>query len=158
MRLARPTPRPRGSTTQARLWGRLSILLPWALTGVRSFLGSPMASCGRAARSAFSMFRPGPCAILLPARRSRLRSVGSTVRARSSERLTLDTGFFGYYFMHGFLYSAGRFTTIDVPGAFATQASSINDSGQILRTFVDPPYLHPAPWLPLPGPPLPFLL
>ncbi len=65
---------------------------------------------------------------------------------------------FGYYFMHGFLYSAGRFTTIDVPGAFATQASSINDSGQIVGTYVDPPYLDPDMLVSMPGASHGFLL
>ncbi len=41
--------------------------------------------------------------------------------------------------LHGFLRSPdGRYTTIDVPGAFATQAWGINDTGQIAGIFFDP--------------------
>lgn len=35
----------------------------------------------------------------------------------------------------GFLYSGGSFTTIDVPGAFRTQAHGINGAGQIVGFF-----------------------
>jgi uncharacterized membrane protein len=36
---------------------------------------------------------------------------------------------------HGYLYSDGTFTQIDVPGAIATGASGINDAGQIVGGF-----------------------
>jgi probable HAF family extracellular repeat protein len=39
--------------------------------------------------------------------------------------------------LHGFLYSGGSFTTIDVPGAVQTIANGINDSGQIVGSFSD---------------------
>lgn len=54
-----------------------------------------------------------------------------------------DLGYwiFGMYFMHGFLLSGGKYTTIDVPGAFATQAAGVNDSSLVVGAFVDPPYL-----------------
>jgi hypothetical protein len=35
----------------------------------------------------------------------------------------------------GFLYSGGKFTVIDVPGAFATELFGINDSGEIVGAF-----------------------
>jgi probable HAF family extracellular repeat protein len=38
---------------------------------------------------------------------------------------------------HGFLDSGGSFTRIDVPGAYATYACGINDSGQIVGYFND---------------------
>lgn len=37
----------------------------------------------------------------------------------------------------GFLYSGGTFTTINVPGAFLTEASGINDSGTIVGSYRD---------------------
>jgi probable HAF family extracellular repeat protein len=39
---------------------------------------------------------------------------------------------------HGFLYKAGAFTTIDVPGVTrGTRANGINDSGHIVGQFTD---------------------
>jgi len=38
---------------------------------------------------------------------------------------------------HGFLYTGGSFTTIDVPGASSTAAFGINNSGQIVGNFFD---------------------
>jgi hypothetical protein len=41
---------------------------------------------------------------------------------------------------HGFLYSGGSYTSIDVPGATGkggTQAFGINDAGQIVGTYSD---------------------
>ena len=38
---------------------------------------------------------------------------------------------------HGFLYSAGTFTTIDAPGAVNTSLTGINNSGQILGDLYD---------------------
>jgi len=38
---------------------------------------------------------------------------------------------------HGFLYTAGVFTPLDVPGAAATEADGINTSGQIVGTYFD---------------------
>jgi hypothetical protein len=46
---------------------------------------------------------------------------------------------------HGFLYSGGSFTPIDVPGARATQANGINAGGQIVGLYSTPgalPELH----------------
>src|SRR5438034_4679926 len=41
----------------------------------------------------------------------------------------------GDFGRHGFLYSGGTFTTIDVPGADYTQAFGINHAGQIVGNF-----------------------
>jgi hypothetical protein len=38
---------------------------------------------------------------------------------------------------HGFLYSGGSFTQIDVPGATPTDAHGINGAGQIVGSFVN---------------------
>src|SRR5947207_13881887 len=38
---------------------------------------------------------------------------------------------------HGFLYTAGTYVTLDVPGATFTDALGINSSGQIVGVFVD---------------------
>ena len=38
---------------------------------------------------------------------------------------------------HGFVYSGGSFTTIDVPGATRTVAAGINDAGQVVGNFYD---------------------
>src|SRR5438874_2321005 len=38
---------------------------------------------------------------------------------------------------HGFLYTAGTYVTLDVPGATVTQAFGINSSGQIVGVFAD---------------------
>jgi probable HAF family extracellular repeat protein len=38
---------------------------------------------------------------------------------------------------HGFLWQAGTFTQIDVPGAISTEARGINNSSQIVGVFVD---------------------
>ena len=44
---------------------------------------------------------------------------------------------------HGFLYSGGSFTTIDVPGALGfTEATGINDAGQIVGAFTDKTGTH----------------
>lgn len=58
---------------------------------------------------------------------------------------------------HGFLYSGGVFTTIDVPGATSTNvaARGINDAGQIVGTFNDTT-LAPLPF-PLGSTPRGFL-
>jgi len=49
---------------------------------------------------------------------------------------------------HGFLYSGGTFTTLDVPGSLLTQAFGINDSGEIVGRFVDGTVVpEPATWL-----------
>src|SRR5438045_2839940 len=37
---------------------------------------------------------------------------------------------------HGFLYTAGTYVTLDVPGAISTEALGINSSGQIVGIFV----------------------
>jgi probable HAF family extracellular repeat protein len=39
---------------------------------------------------------------------------------------------------HGFLWQAGTFTQIDVPGAISTEANGINNSSQIVGAFVVP--------------------
>jgi len=39
---------------------------------------------------------------------------------------------------HGFLYSEGTFTTLDVPGSPATSAYAINDDGQVVGGFTRP--------------------
>jgi len=39
--------------------------------------------------------------------------------------------------IHGFLYSGGTFTPIDVPGAFSTAAEGINNNGQIVGSYRD---------------------
>ena len=46
------------------------------------------------------------------------------------------------YTPRGFLYSGGVFTTIDVPGASETFAYGINETGQIVGTFVDATGAH----------------
>ena len=38
---------------------------------------------------------------------------------------------------HGFLYSGGTFTTVDVPGASSTAAYGISASGQIVGSYTD---------------------
>src|SRR5438067_5241211 len=38
---------------------------------------------------------------------------------------------------HGFLYTAGTYVTLDVPGATFTLAFGINSAGQIVGVFVD---------------------
>src|SRR5437762_3396165 len=38
---------------------------------------------------------------------------------------------------HGFLYTAGTYVTLDIPGATFTAATAINSSGQIVGIFVD---------------------
>jgi uncharacterized membrane protein len=38
---------------------------------------------------------------------------------------------------HGFVYSAGHFTSFDVPGAIATQPNDINEHGQIVGLYMD---------------------
>jgi hypothetical protein len=38
---------------------------------------------------------------------------------------------------HGFLLSGGRFTTIDFPGAVATDLNDINPSGDIVGQYAD---------------------
>ena len=38
---------------------------------------------------------------------------------------------------HGFVYSNGTFTTLDVPGATAISATSINASGQVTGNYCD---------------------
>jgi len=43
---------------------------------------------------------------------------------------------------HGFLYDGSTFTSIDVPGAVVTQATGINDFGQIVGTYYDGTTLH----------------
>jgi uncharacterized membrane protein len=43
---------------------------------------------------------------------------------------------------HGFLYVAGRYTNIDVPGATGTYPFGINDAGQIVGQFVDDTGVH----------------
>src|SRR5215831_18369799 len=39
--------------------------------------------------------------------------------------------------IHGFLYSGGTFTPIDVPGAFSTAAQGINNNSQIVGSYRD---------------------
>lgn len=39
---------------------------------------------------------------------------------------------------HGFLFDAGNFTTIDVPGAVGTQGFAINNPGDIVGHFLTP--------------------
>jgi hypothetical protein len=48
------------------------------------------------------------------------------------------------YDTHGFLYSGGSYTTLDVPGAAQTILNGINDAGQIVGSFsmVGYPYPH----------------
>ena len=36
---------------------------------------------------------------------------------------------------HGFLYTAGTYVTLDIPGATFTDATAINSSGQIVGVF-----------------------
>src|SRR5260370_37995567 len=55
---------------------------------------------------------------------------------------------------HGFLKDGASFTTIDVPGAFSTEAFGINAAGQIAGSdftrghgFVATPVPEPATWL-----------
>src|SRR5437867_8361390 len=48
----------------------------------------------------------------------------------------------GDFGRHGFLYSRGIFTTVDVPGAVVTQAFGINNSGQIVGNFSDTTGAH----------------
>jgi uncharacterized membrane protein len=38
---------------------------------------------------------------------------------------------------HGFLYSNGRFRTVDFPGAVSTDISGINDVGMIVGDYTD---------------------
>jgi len=38
---------------------------------------------------------------------------------------------------HGFVYSNGMFTTLDVPGALSTTAASINARGQVTGVYID---------------------
>src|SRR5262245_14279555 len=38
---------------------------------------------------------------------------------------------------HGYLYSGGTYTTLDVPAATVTEARAINDLGQIVGTYTD---------------------
>jgi len=38
----------------------------------------------------------------------------------------------------GFVYSAGRITTLEVPGAFSTRAHGINEAGQVVGDYEDP--------------------
>src|SRR5205814_4815595 len=38
---------------------------------------------------------------------------------------------------HGFLYTAGTYVTLDVPGATFTTATAVNSSGQIVGVFLD---------------------
>jgi probable HAF family extracellular repeat protein len=37
---------------------------------------------------------------------------------------------------HGYLFSAGGYTTLDVPGSTATEALGINDAGQIVGDYL----------------------
>ena len=39
--------------------------------------------------------------------------------------------------MHGFVFSQGKFTSFDVPGATVTQPNDINALGQIVGLYVD---------------------
>ena len=39
--------------------------------------------------------------------------------------------------LHGYLLDDGEFTTIDAPGAINTNASDINDRGEIVGFFLD---------------------
>ena len=39
--------------------------------------------------------------------------------------------------LHGFLYRAGGFTTIDVPGASSTTVTGVGDRGQIVGWYVN---------------------
>ncbi len=38
---------------------------------------------------------------------------------------------------HGFLYRGGSYFSVDVPGALRTDAYGVNDSGQIVGSYVD---------------------
>jgi len=44
--------------------------------------------------------------------------------------------------VQGFLYDGRTFSTIDVPGASYTEATGINDAGQIVGFFVDSKGVH----------------
>jgi probable HAF family extracellular repeat protein len=48
----------------------------------------------------------------------------------------------GAFAIHGFLYRGGTFTTIDVPGAFSTDADGINNAGQIVGNYRDAAGTH----------------
>ena len=39
------------------------------------------------------------------------------------------------YFVHGFLYSAGKYTAVNFPGAIMTQVLGVNDNGDIVGTY-----------------------
>jgi probable HAF family extracellular repeat protein len=43
---------------------------------------------------------------------------------------------------HGFLYSQGSYSTVDYPGALASEALGINDAGQIVGTYLDSAGTH----------------
>ena len=43
---------------------------------------------------------------------------------------------------HGFLYTRGSFTTLDVPGSYLTEAFGINAKGQIVGLFADGTGFH----------------
>ena len=43
---------------------------------------------------------------------------------------------------HGYLLSGSAFTSIDITGAVSTQASGINDAGQIVGNYYDGTTLH----------------
>jgi hypothetical protein len=51
-------------------------------------------------------------------------------------------GFFGIFEEHGFLYTGGSFTSIDVPGPVDTPAFGINNSGDIVGSFDDARTTH----------------
>jgi probable HAF family extracellular repeat protein len=51
--------------------------------------------------------------------------------------------------VHGFLYSGGRFTQIDVPGALATGLSAINDSDDLVGIMFPPTGTQPFVGVPV---------
>jgi probable HAF family extracellular repeat protein len=46
-------------------------------------------------------------------------------------------GFYDNLQRHGFLYSGGTYTTLDVPMAASTEADGINDFGHVVGTYQD---------------------
>jgi uncharacterized membrane protein len=64
-------------------------------------------------------------------------SVANTTRALRINNRGQVVGFYFFDTHHGFLFDQGRFTTIDVPGAVATELTGINGAGHIVGFFND---------------------
>jgi hypothetical protein len=54
---------------------------------------------------------------------------------------------------HGFVWEAGAFTLFDVPGAYQTQLTGINNRGQLAGTYRDGTGAHGFLATPVPEPP-----